>query len=173
MLPEQNITFRVYKNGNSYLGVATVDLPELSYVTETLSGSGIAGEIEQPTLGMTSSMTATLNWISQSSDYYTLLNPFLGNLLEFRASVQVSEPASGLRSSSALRMLIQGEPKNAALGKLETGKKQDNTTVLEVTRLLVELDGKQVLLIDKKLFIHAVNGVDSLLKVRQDLGMPI
>lgn len=173
MANEQTIAFRVYKNGNSLLGVATVDMPELAYMTETLSGSGIAGEIEAPTLGMTSSMTATLNWISQSAGFYSLLNPALGNLLELRASIQVSEEATGLRSSRALRVSLQGEIKNSALGSLDTGKRQSNTTVLEVTRLLVQLSGELKLLIDKKLFIHMVNGVDSLLKVRSDLGMPI
>ncbi|MDR2503771.1 MAG: phage major tail tube protein [Deltaproteobacteria bacterium] len=171
MLIEQTISFRVYKNGQSFLGVATVDMPELSYMTETLSGSGIAGEIEAPTLGMTSSMSCTLNWVSQSAEFYSLLNPLEGNLLELRASQQATDPATGLRLPQALRLVLQGEPKSASLGTMETGKKHGNTTVLELSRLLVEVDGVPRLLIDKRNFIHAVNGVDMLAKVRADLGM--
>ena len=63
-LPEQTISFRVYHDGTDQIGVATIDLPELSYMTESLSGAGIAGEIDSPTLGMTESMTLIMSFNS-------------------------------------------------------------------------------------------------------------
>ena len=48
--PEQTIAYRVYHDGTDMIGVATIDLPEIAYMTETISGSGVAGEIENPTL---------------------------------------------------------------------------------------------------------------------------
>ena len=37
---ERLVNFRVYNEGNDLLGVATVDLPELSAMSDTVSGAG-------------------------------------------------------------------------------------------------------------------------------------
>ena len=36
--PEQTIAYRVYHDGTDMIGVATIDLPEIAYMTETISG---------------------------------------------------------------------------------------------------------------------------------------
>jgi P2 family phage contractile tail tube protein len=171
MFPEQTIAFRVYKNSKSLLGVATVEMPQIDYLTETISGSGIAGEYESPAIGITGPMTAKFSWISQTRDFFYLLDQGQGNQLELRASQQKADPTTGLKSSQGLRISMVAAPKSAPLGSLETGKKQGNETEMEVTRIRIELDGKEVLLIDKLNFIHRVNGDDHLLPVRSDLGM--
>ena len=38
-IPERLINFRVYNNGNDLLGVATVELPELEAMSDTVSGA--------------------------------------------------------------------------------------------------------------------------------------
>ena len=50
-IPEQTIAFRIYANGSDLLGVASVELPELSNLTETVSGTGVLGEYESPAMG--------------------------------------------------------------------------------------------------------------------------
>ena len=44
LTPDKTINYRVYKDGNNQLGIATVDLPDLSYMTDTISGAGFAGD---------------------------------------------------------------------------------------------------------------------------------
>lgn len=51
-VPERLINFRVYVNGNNQAGVATVDLPDLEFMTDTVSGAGIAGEVDSPILAI-------------------------------------------------------------------------------------------------------------------------
>ena len=58
-VPERLINFRVYNDGNDLLGVANVDLPSIEAMSDTVSGAGIAGEVESPILGHFASMTAT------------------------------------------------------------------------------------------------------------------
>jgi len=171
MLPEQTIAYRVYKNNASLLGIATVEMPQIDYITETISGSGIAGEYESPAIGITGPMTVKFTWIRQSRDYFILLDQDQGNQLDLRASVQSVDETTGRKSSLPLRVSLVSAPKSAPLGSLETGKKQGNETEMEVTRLRIELDGKEVLLIDKLAFIHRVNGVDNLQSVRAHLGL--
>ena len=47
-VPERLVNFRVYNEGNDLLGVATVDLPSIEAMSDTVSGAGIAGEVESP-----------------------------------------------------------------------------------------------------------------------------
>ena len=147
-LPEQTLSFRIYHDGTDQIGVATIDLPELSYMTESLSGAGIAGEIDSPTLGMTESMTLKMSFNSVYPEIYNMLDWTRSNLFECRA-------------------------KSFPLGSLEPGKKQGNEQELEVTRLEVLLDGEEKLLIDKLNFIHRVNGTDLLATVRAQMGLNV
>ena len=55
-VPEKLINFRVYENGNDLIGIADVTLPKVDYMTETVKGAGIAGEIDSPVKGHYSSM---------------------------------------------------------------------------------------------------------------------
>ena len=67
-IPERLINFRCYRNGNDLLGVATVTLPQFQAMTDTVSGAGIAGEVETPVLGHYSSITATVSFRTISTD---------------------------------------------------------------------------------------------------------
>ena len=43
--PESLIDFKVYEDKNEYLGVAQVGLPDIAYITQTITGAGIAGNV--------------------------------------------------------------------------------------------------------------------------------
>lgn len=169
--PEQTIAFRAYFNGTDLLGVATIEMPQVQFLTETISGSGVAGEYESPTLGQTQSMTAKLSWISQTRNFYKLLDSTLLPLLELRASVQTEEETTGIRLPVPLLVTLLAHTKSSPLGSLETGKKHGNETELEVLRLQVELGGEEMLLIDKLRYIHRVQGKDILALTREHLGL--
>lgn len=172
-LPEQTIAFRIFHDGTDQIGVATIDLPELSYMTESLSGAGIAGEIDSPTLGMTESMTLKMSFNSVYPEIYNMLDWTRSNLFECYAAVQMSDPATSMRTSVPLRVNVVGRAKSFPLGSLEPGKKQGNEQELEVTRLEVLLDGEEKLLIDKLNFIHRVDGTDLLATVRAQMGLNV
>ena len=61
-VPERLVNFRVYNNSNDLLGIATVDLPEIEAMSDTVSGAGIAGEVESPVLGHFAPMETTFTW---------------------------------------------------------------------------------------------------------------
>ena len=58
-IPERLINYRVYNEANALMGMATVDLPELQAMSDTVSGAGIAGEIDSPVLGHYQAMSST------------------------------------------------------------------------------------------------------------------
>ena len=91
--PEQTVAYRVYHKGTDFLGIASVELPQVQQMTETLSGSGIAGEIENPTIGITQSMTCKLTFTSPVEQFAKPLNWTESALWECYSALQVSDDA--------------------------------------------------------------------------------
>lgn len=54
------INFRVYEDGTEYLGLANVQLPNISNKSITVNGAGIAGDINFPVLGQTEALETTI-----------------------------------------------------------------------------------------------------------------
>lgn len=156
--PEQTIAYRVYWQGKDLLGTAQIEMPQVQYMTETLSGSGLAGEIESPTIGLTQSMTCKMTFTSATKDVFDILDWTLQPLFECYSALQIVDESTSIRESIPYRLNIVGRPKNMSLGTMEQGKKHGNDLELEVTRLEILLDGEEQLLIDKINFIHRVKG---------------
>lgn len=173
MQTEQNIAFRVYYQGTDLLGLATLEMPQIQYITETLNGAGIAGEIESPVIGLTQSMTCKMSFTSATPNVFDSLNWTLQPLFECYSALQFVDESTGIRDSMPYRINMIGRPKSINLGSLEQGKKHGNEEELELTRLEVLLDGKEKLLIDKLQFIHRVNGTDLLQSVRAQMGLNV
>lgn len=171
--PEQTVAYRVYHQGRDFLGIATMELPQVQHMTETLSGSGIAGEIENPTIGITQSMTCKMTFTSITPEVFRAMDWTQNALFECYSALQVTDDATGVRDSVPYRINVLGRAKSFPLGSLEQGKKHGNEIELEVTRLEVLLDGEEKLLIDKLNFIYRVNGKDLLGNVRAQIGMNV
>lgn len=171
--PEQTIAYRVYHDGNDLIGIATLEMPEIKYMTETLSGSGVAGEIENPTIGITESLSVKFSFTSVETKIFHTLDWTASALYECWAALQVTDDATGQRVSLPFRVNMVGRTKAFPLGSLEQGKKHGNELELELTRLQILLDGEAKLLIDKLNFIHIVNGVDLLATVRGQIGLNV
>ena len=173
MQSEQNIAYRVYYQGTDLLGMATLEMPQIQYITETLNGSGSAGEIESPVIGLSQSMTCKMTFTSVTDNMFDTLDWTQQPLFECYSALQIVDETTGIRDSIPYRINLLGRPKNMNLGSLEQGKKHANELELELTRLEVLLDGEEKLLIDKLQFIHRVNGTDLLQKVRAQMGINV
>ena len=169
-VPERLINYRVYLAGNALAGIATVDLPDIEAMTDTVSGAGIAGEIDSPVLGHFGSMTCTCTWRTITADA-TQLAAQKAHEIEFRGSQQVYDAANGTYSTVPVRVAIRGIPKRLGLGSLEVGSATDSETEFEVNYMKVFVNNLPRIEIDKYNFKYVVDGVDYLASVRADLGM--
>lgn len=171
--PKQTIAYRVYHDSTNMISMATIDLPEIAYMTETISRSGVAGEIENPTLGMVESMSVKLTFTSVTPEIFNALDWTQSSLYECYSALQITNDATSKRISVPYRINILGRVKNFPIGTLEQGKKHGNELELEVTRLEVLLDGEEEFLFDKLNFIHKVKGTDLLATVRSQMGLNV
>lgn len=169
-VPEKLINFRVYRDGTDLLGTSDVELPSLEAMTDTVSGAGIAGEVDSPVLGHYGSMTLTLNWRTTTKNQTILARPGAHHL-DLRGAMQVYDASDGEYKSVPLKVVVKAVPKNTGLGNLSVGSNQEGSTEMEVNYLKVWVDGDERIELDKYNFICKVDGTDFLADVRQNLGL--
>ena len=65
------INFKVYEDSVEYVGMAQATLPDLTALTQSISGAGIAGNVEAVILGHFDAMTLGLNFrtVTDQSDH--------------------------------------------------------------------------------------------------------
>ena len=169
-VPERLIGFRVYSESGDLLGIATVDLPEIEAMSDTVSGAGIAGEVESPILGHFGSMTTTFTWRTIERKAMDLCKQ-TGHSVEVRGSQQLYNASTGEYSTASVRVSMRITPKTTSLGTFETGATTDTEQEFEVLYLKVYVNSLEVLEIDKYNYIAKFNGDDLLTRVRKDLGL--
>lgn len=169
-IPEKLINFRTFWEGEDMIGVADVELPALESMSETVSGAGIAGEVDSPTLGHFGSMTTTIN--------LRTIPKFAGKIMaqrahqfDFRGSQQIYNSANGEYETIPVRCVMKATPKNSELGSFNVGQQTETSKEYEVSYLKMWVDGEIQVEIDKYNFIANIGGTDVLAQVRRDLGI--
>lgn len=169
-VPEKLINFRVYKDSKDLVGIADVTLPSVEFLSETIKGAGIAGEINSPTLGHTGPLALSLSFRSITSDYAKLANQE-SQVLDIRGAQQVFDAGKNLNVVVPVRLSVRAKPTKIELGKFGTAASVENKAEFECTYMSLYVDGKEVLTIDKFNYICKVGGTDILGSVRKALGM--
>ncbi len=161
--------FLVFVNGNRLIGTADVTLPEISYMSDTMSGAGIAGEVETPTVGLTQTMGITINFKNIIDEQFDLLNGAIQ--FEFRGSIQSYDVGASEIVEKELKVVTKCIPKKYGLGNLAKASSMGTNLEYECTYLKLSLDGNEKLEIDKFNYIFKVSGTDLLATTRKNLGL--
>jgi P2 family phage contractile tail tube protein len=169
-IPERLINYRAYKDGSTIVGTVDVELPNLEAMTDTISGAGIAGEVDSPTLGHFGSLGTTINFRTISDQSFSLVRQ-MAHSLEFRGAQQINDVATGQLRSQSVRVAMRATPKNLSLGNLAVASATDTSNEFEVTYLRIDIDGVKQLELDKFGFVFEVGGEDLLAPVRRAMGM--
>ena len=159
-IPEKINDANAYLDGTRMIGVAaSVDLPEVNMKTGTVEGFGVGGEIDSPTIGQ------EVQFNTLYSSAVDMLNPLTVVNLTFRAAQQVYDKTGGY-DFKGLRVVEMGRVKKFKPGKIEKSEGMEATVTLELTYIMIEVDGEQLIEIDKLNGVYKVKGVDMLAKVR-------
>ena len=171
LIPEKIINYRCFIDGEmSPTALVDVDLPDIQFMSETISGAGIAGEIDSPTLGHFSAFEIGMNFRTLIKDNFKMFSQKI-YALEFRAATQSTDMSGGQINKGKLKVSTRVIPKSLALGKLEVGKPSGSNQKYSCLYLKVEMDGETVLEIDKINMIFNINGEDLLEEVRDAMGI--
>lgn len=161
--------YRGYYEGK-FVGTADVELPELTWKSETTSGAGYMGDIDTIAVAHLEAMEATINFHTATEIMHKLSAPKTHELV-FRASLQGRETARSRITHTPYRVTILAEPKSISLGKLETAAKMESGITMAVNYIEIALDDKVITKIDKLNYICVIDGVDYSEEIRQNIGM--
>ena len=162
--------FNMYVGGSPDPTVVDVELPEITKMTETLSGAGIGGEIEVPIEGNFESMETTINLRVPNSRILATLAAG-GHSLTFRGGIQLQDNsrATPVIRTQPIRVSMNVMSKSFSMGTGTAAAAMDSSATYEVTYMRVSIDNMDVIEIDKFNRIFKVNGVDTLAQLRRAL----
>lgn len=166
----QLTNFEVFYEGKRTLGMATIDLPEISYRTVNLTGAGIAGQMSMPTQGMVENLEVTIHWRSIHADL-TLLAAQRAHDLTLRGSQHIYDAATGKMKAQAVKIDLRGIPTKMTFGKFEQASETDSQSTLTLDYLKITVDGEIITEFDRFNYILKINGTDYLGDTRNALGL--
>ncbi len=167
-IPSKINSFNVYKDGTRLIGISDeVTLPDFESLTETLSGPGILGEVDDPTLGHFSSMEMEIPFRTMDSDLFILSDDISSVMVTLRGSIQYIVNETGATTLKQMRVVVRGKNKGITGGKAKQGSGTSSSIKLEILYILIEIDSVTEIELDKLNFIYKVHGKDLLEKVRE------
>jgi len=168
-MPEKTINFKVYLRGIiDMIGIASVELPDIKTMSESVSGSGVMGEIDAPTPGHYGSMELKLKFRSLTGDIMLLMDP-LDKDMRLVASVQAHDYVLGRSREEGHEINVGCRFKSCNMGTLEVAKAGNPELTFEVYRIKYAIDRIPRFEIDKINFINNIGGIDYALITRKNL----
>lgn len=169
MFDESTINFAVYEDSTEYVGLAKVSLPDLTALTQSISGAGIAGNVDAVILGHYEAMTLTLNFRNTTAQAVKLSEPRRHNI-DLRVAQQTEDPVAGTIGVTKEKHLFVVVPKKTSGGSIAPASPSEGSGEYAVRYWATYIDGKKVREIDPLNFICNINGTDCMADVRAALG---
>ena len=166
---ESVINFAVYEDSVEYVGMAGVTLPNLAAIVQTLSGAGIAGNVEVPVLGHYDVMSLTLNFRTTTEHSVRLSEPRRHNI-DLRMAQQIEDTVAGEVKVQSIKHVLVVVPKTDTGGTVAPAAPTNGSGEYSVRYWATYIDGAKVREIDPLNFICEVNDVDYLADVRKAIG---
>ena len=154
--------YNAYLDGERMIGVVPdIDLPEIGMKASEVEGAGMLGVLDSPAIGQFESIEQEIKFNVLYSSAINMLSPLEAVNLTFRASQQVYDKTGGY-DFKGLRIVEQGRVKKFKPGKLKRAEGMEATVTMELTYIMIEVDGVTMLEIDKLNQKYIVNGKDML-----------
>lgn len=164
------INFKVYEDSIEYAGMAQATLPDLTALTQSISGAGIAGNVEAVILGHFDAMTLGLNFRTVTAQSVKLSEP-RRHTIDLRVAQQDEDVVAGEVVVRAVKHIFVVIPKSDKGGTVAPASPSNGSGEYAVRYWATYIDGKKVREIDPLNFKCEINGVDYLAPVRTALGM--
>lgn len=170
LIPSVLTNAKIYRDGIDLLGIADVEMPDFEYMTESVAGLGIMGEMDVPVTGHMKAMSIKIKWNAPNPSSIALLQNE-SHHLDIRGNIQKMDGGSGKIVNEAVKCVVRAMPKKSGIGKFEPGKKMEPETEMEVIYLKMWLGGAELVEIDKCDFVFNLNGNSQLAEIRANLGL--
>ena len=151
--------FAVYANGAKMSDVMEVELPEVEFTTDEISGGGIIGKIDMPSTFSPESMEMTIK-VRSTADPESYNNLIKGGNIEIRWAVDIVDSTTGMPDLVGNKAFCTAMPKTISDGTLESGAAQEAENTYELITYKRMINGVTVLEVDKLNGILKIGGKD-------------
>jgi len=166
-IPSKINSYNVYNDAERLIGVGDeVTLPDFEALAETISGAGILGELDDPTVGHFSNMEIEIPFRVLDREATDMLDMTRAVQLTIRAAQQMLS-VEGNTEFRQLRVVVRGKSATLAGGSVQNANPMDTSVTLNVSYILIEVDGNSLVELDKLNPTFKINGVDLLQRVRE------
>lgn len=167
--PEAYIDFEVYEGKTNYMGIAKVGLPSINYLTQQITGAGIAGNVEAVLTGMVDAMTMSMEFRSATDAAVSLMRPVKHDI-DLRVAEQYWDTVKQAKEVLADKYILTIMPKTFSPGSIAPASAADTSSEYSVYYYAGFKNGKTLWEIDPFNYICKINGVDYMEPVRKALG---
>ena len=166
-IPTKLNNYNVYNKGNRLLGMGDeVTLPSFEASSETVSGAGVLGEFDDPTVGYFSNMEMEIPFRVLDPEAVEMLDQTKAVQLELRGAQQTTNSEGDIEPRS-MRVVVRGRMAGFDPGKVKAGAGMETTVKLTVLYILIELQDQPVVELDKINEVYKLQGVDVLAAIRE------
>jgi len=168
--PEAIINYEVYEDGKRFLGISQAVLPNIAFLTQTINGSGMNGNVEAVLVGMMDAMSATLNFRDATKAAVQLCAPEKHNitLMVAKQHWDTEKIRKGITADKFVMVVL---PKNTQFGTVAPASASDASGEYTVYYYAGYRDDKLIFEIDPWNYKCTINGKDYTEKIRKALGL--
>jgi len=167
--PEAYIDFEVYEDSKNFVGISQATLPNISFLTQQITGAGISGNVDAVLTGMVDAMSLTLNFRSATGAAVSLMAPKKHNI-DLRVAEQLWDTTKIAKDITADKYVMVVIPKNTQPGTVAPAAAADASGEYSVYYYAGYRDDKKLWEIDPWNYICEIHGKDYMADVRKALG---
>lgn len=168
-MDQSNVNFAVYEDGTEYMGMASVGMPTLTSLTQSISGAGIGGNIEAIIMGHFDAMELTLNFRTTTPQSIKLSEQ-RRHQIDLRVAQQYEDPVSNEINAVSEKHVLVVMPKTHNVGNIAPASPSNGSGTYAVRYWATWINGQLVREIDPMNFKCMINGTDHLAQFRKALG---
>lgn len=166
-IPTKINKFNLYNEAERFLGNGEeLPLPDFEALSETISGAGILGELDDPNVGYFSNMEMEIPFRVVDQESVDMIDMTKAVKLTIRAAQQTTESTGDIDFRS-MRVVVRGRCKKYSPGKVKAGATMETKLTLTILYIYIEVDGKPMVELDKLNEVFKVKGVDILAKIKE------
>lgn len=169
-IPTGVVTYRAYRHGSDIsAGLVDVKLPDIKFLTQSVGGPGILGNIET-VMPLIDAMTATMKWRVMHEEQFELLNSLRQHGLAFRVAQEYYDTGAGGPSIDGWEVRLKAAAKGLNLGAVANAGATDSEIEVAVYYLRVRnAIGAIMCEVDPANYVLNIGGVDMLASLRAAL----
>ena len=144
---QMTVAYNVYDSKNKLMGVTSVTLPTLEWISSTLSGAGIAGNVEVVATGMMEAMTLGMAFRMVTEAAVALAGP-KQHIITLRNAQQFLDPVAGAVGVEKVKHVFSVMPKSLNFGNVQQASPNDASGQYAVCAWAMYIGNKCMLDID-------------------------